>query len=466
MLLTISTTHQPATDLGFLLHKNPAHVQSEELPFGRAHVFYPSVGAERCTAALFVEVDAVALSRREGRSAQPLEPYVNDRPYAASSFLSVAIARLFRSAMAGQSRERPSLADAPIPLEATISVLPCRGGEDLLRRLFEPLGYALDVRALALDPVFTTWGTSRYLRVTLRAERKLSELLTHLYVLVPVLDDDKHYFIGEDEVAKLVRHGENWLAAHPERELIAQRYLKHRRSLADAALAQLLVDEDPAADEHAAARALEEEKLERPMRLDDERVGAVLSVLRATSARSVIDLGCGEGKLMRALIAEPTFERLAGVDVSHRALEHAADRIHYDKMNERQRARVSLLHGSLVYRDRRFAGFDAATLVEVIEHLDPPRVSSLERVVFEHARPRVVVVTTPNAEYNVHFEALAPGAFRHRDHRFEWTRARLASWAAGVSERFGYASRTLPIGPAREGTGSPTQMAVFERSAS
>jgi 3' terminal RNA ribose 2'-O-methyltransferase Hen1 len=464
MLLTITTTHQPATDLGFLLHKNPARPQSDDFAFGRVHVFYPEADAARCTAALLIEVDPVALSRgRAGHGAEsaPLEPYVNDRPYAASSFLSVALTRMFRSAMAGMSKERPELASSAIPLESTIACLPSRGGEELIRGLFEPLGYAVDVTRHTLDPAFPEWGTSPYFAVTLRATCRLSDLLTHLYVLVPVLDDNKHYFVGDDEVAKLLRHGEGWLAAHPARELITKRYLKHQRSLADAALNQLLRDEEVDPEEPAERHAGEEQALERPLRLDEQRITTVVAALKECHAKSVVDLGCGEGKLLRALLKEPGFERIIGLDVAHRALERARERLDLDALPERQRSRITLLHGSLVYRDKRIHGLDAATLVEVIEHLDPARLRALERVVFELAKPRTVIATTPNAEYNVHFERLPAGRFRHKDHRFEWTRAEFERWARGIADSHGYDVRFGAIGTEQPATGAPTQMAIF-----
>jgi 3' terminal RNA ribose 2'-O-methyltransferase Hen1 len=465
VLLRITTTHRPARDLGYLLHKNPERAHAFDLTFGKAHVFYPEASDERCTMALLLEVDPVRLARGTGpgdpRTA--LEPYVNDRPYAASSFLSVAIAETLGSALHGTSRERPELAATAIPLEATVCALPCRGGESLVRGLFEPLGYVVEASRLPLDPAFPAWGDSVYHDVTLRGTVRLQDLLGHLYVLVPVLDDRKHYYVGEAEVEKLLRHGEGWLAGHPQRDAIVRRYLGHRRSLARLALARLLeVEEEPEEDDEASARAAQrEESLEEPIRLAEQRAGSVLAVLRAAGARSVADLGCGEGKLLRALLEDPTFERVAGVDASTRALEIAEARLRVDRMAPRQRERLSLLHGALTYRDRRLQGFDAATLVEVVEHLDPPRLAALERSVFEFARPGTVVVTTPNVEFNVHFEGMAPGAFRHPDHRFEWTRAEFATWTSRVASAHGYDVRFLPVGREDARTGAPTQMAVF-----
>jgi 3' terminal RNA ribose 2'-O-methyltransferase Hen1 len=467
MLLEITTTHRPATDLGYLLHKNPARPQSFTLTFGTAHVVYPEASEDRCTAALLIEVDPVRLTRGSGaRGATPeslLEPYVNDRPYAASSFLSVAIAEVLGSALNGTSRDRPALADTPIPLEARVASLPCRGGEAFLRRLFEPLGYDVDATRSLLDDRFPTWGESPYRSVTLRATTRLKDLLSHLYVLVPVLDDHKHYFVGDDEVEKLLRRGEGWLSAHPDRDAIVGRYLRHRRSLTRAALARLLEDEGEESEERSVAHADEEAAVESTIGLASQRIGSVLSVLKAAGARRVADLGCGEGKLLRALLAEREFERIVGVDASHRALEIAEDRLGLARLPERQRSRIDLLHGALTYRDERLAGFDAATLVEVVEHLDPPRLRAFERVVFEFAKPPTVVVTTPNVEFNVHFPNLPAGRLRHRDHRFEWTRAEFRAWTDGVSERNGYDVRHLPVGTEDPRTGPPTQMAVFTR---
>jgi 3' terminal RNA ribose 2'-O-methyltransferase Hen1 len=466
MLLSITSTQPPATDLGYLLHKNPARTQTFDLAFGRAYVFYPEANDERCTVALLLDIDPVGLVRdRRGPSGEGglLAQYVNDRPYVASSFLSVAIAQVLRNALSGQSKERPELAEALLPLTARLSVLPCRGGEDLLRKLFEPLGYLVRATRHELDEKFPEWGESSYYTVELEATCRLRDLLTHLYVLIPVLDDEKHYWVGNDEVEKLLRRGEGWLASHPEKEQIVRRYLKYQRPLARAALAQLTVDEAVDPEEAAEAHAIAEDALEEKISLNTQRIGSVLAVLRQSGAKRVIDLGCGEGRLLRALLTDKSFTEIYGMDVSYRSLEMARERMHFDRLPPRQQERIKLMQGSLTYRDDRLAGFDAATVVEVIEHLDPPRLSAFERVLFEYARPAVVVVTTPNAEYNVKFEDLPAGKLRHHDHRFEWRRDEFRDWAGKISARFGYAVRLLPVGPEDTAVGAPTQMGVFAR---
>ena len=458
MLLTITSTTPPATDLGYLLHKNPARVQSFDLTFGKAHLFYPEATAARCTAALLLDIDPIHLVRAQQGG---VDQYVNDRPYVASSFMSVALTEVYGSALGGRSKERPELAASALPLTAQLAVVHSRGGEAILRRLFEPLGYAVTATPHALDETFPEWGQSDYFTVTLTATLRLRELLTHLYVLLPVLDTAKHYWIGEEEVAKLLRAGEGWLASHPARELITRRYLKFR-PLVRAALAQL-ADEDAVTAEAAEVKEEQEVVLEAPLSLHEQRLGAVLAVLKQAGAQRVLDLGCGEGRLLQLLLAEQSFTEIVGLDVDHRTLEVAAERLHLAQLAPTQRQRITLLHGALTYRDQRLHGYDAAAVVEVIEHLDPPRLAAFARALFEFAQPRLVVCTTPNVEYNSNFPSLPAGHFRHKDHRFEWTRAEFQVWAEEVATRFGYTVRFLGVGPADPTLGAPTQMGVFTR---
>ena len=461
MLLTITSTTEPATDLGFLLHKNPAAVRTVDLSFGKAHVFYPEASDSRCTAALMVEIDPVGLVRRgRGHPLFSLADYVNDRPYVASSFMSVAIAKLFGTALSGRSDDRPELADTAIPLEAHLPAVPCRGGESLIRELFEPLGYEIDTTPIVLDTEHPEWGDSRYLRLTLRGQVRLRDLLRHLYVLLPVMDDDKHYWVERAEIDKLLAKGDEWLASHPSKDLITRRFLRHRIPLMREALARL---EEDAPDAQETEPDKNEDQLERGISLADQRIGTIMSVLRSANAHTVLDLGCGSGKLIGALLKDSSFQKIAGTDVSVGALEAAERRLHVDQMSPRQLERLALFQSALTYRDRRLDGYDGAVLMEVIEHIDPERLPSMQRVLFGSARPRVVVVTTPNVEYNVRFETLPEGKLRHRDHRFEWTRAEFEAWANAVAADDSYRVRFLPVGTFDPEVGAPTQMAVFER---
>jgi 3' terminal RNA ribose 2'-O-methyltransferase Hen1 len=463
MLLSISTTHRPARDLSFLLHKHPDRIQSFDLSFDQATVFYPEVSEERCTACLLLDVDPVGMVRGRRGQQNLLTQYVNDRPYVASSFTSVAIAQVLGSALQGKCKDRPELAGTPIPLEARLEVLPVRGGEGFLHEVFEPLGYVVTAERHVLDERFPAWGSSPYYSVVIAKTTTLAELLKHLYVLIPVFDNVKHYFVGQDELDKLVAKGQGWLTSHPLKETIARRFLKFQPSLFREALSRLVEEEQREEAEEATPNNQAEEVLERPLSLNDQRLGTVLAALKGSDAKRVLDLGCGEGKLLRELLKDRQFEQIVGVDVSMRTLEIAKDRLRLERLPPVQASRIQLLHGSLIYRDKRIHGFDAAAVVEVIEHLDPPRLAAFERVLFEFARPQTIVLTTPNSEYNVKWETLPAGKFRHSDHRFEWTRAEFQAWGTRIAERFGYTVAFVPVGSVDELVGSPTQMGIFSR---
>ncbi|TFZ54961.1 3' terminal RNA ribose 2'-O-methyltransferase Hen1 [Methylorubrum sp. Q1] len=463
MFLSIATSHQPATDLGFLLHKNPERVHEIDLGFGQAVMFYPESTAQRCEFAITLDIDPIALVRgRQGKGDGLLDQYVNDRPYAASSFLSVAIARGIREAMAGRSRERQALADRAIPLVAEVTPLPVRGATELVGRLFEPLGYDVAVTRHRLDPERPDWGEAPYVTLRLSGTARLSDLLTHLYVLMPVLDDRKHYFVGEDELQKLLARGEGWLAAHPERDLITARYLKRRGYLIKAALAQLVPDEaGPEGQLDPSRGDVAETVIERPLRLHERRLDRVAELIAQTGAERVLDLGCGDGKLIARLIRNPAIADIVGVEVSSQELARADAR--FADLPAVQKRKLMLLQGSLIYRDTRLRGFEAAALVEVIEHFEPDRLPHLERALFGDARPATVIVTTPNRDHNVLFEGLAAGSFRHPDHRFEWGRREFRDWAQRVAAEHDYGVRFEGVGDEHPEFGAPGQLAVFAR---
>jgi 3' terminal RNA ribose 2'-O-methyltransferase Hen1 len=458
MLLRITYTGPNAEDLGFLLHKNPQRPQVFDLGFGKAYVFYPEVAENRCTAALLLDIDPLDLARGKAVDGGAFDsgnsfPYVNDRPYVSSSFMSTAIAKVYGAALGGRCDRRPDLADTLLNLTAAVTQLPCDAA--MLERVFAPLGYAVEATVDALDERYPDWGVSRCVDLTLQARVRLKDLLSHLYVLMPVFDRQKHYWVGEDEVDKLLRRGEGWLEGHPEKEFIVRRYLSRGRGLARMALARM---------EDGESGAIEEPEEEKPdaFSLNTRRLDAVLSVLRDSGARSVIDMGCGEGNLLRLLLKEKTFTRIAGFDVSPSVLERARRNLKIDLLPDAQKERITLFQSSLTYRDDRCAGYDAAAVVEVVEHIDPGRFPVFERVLFEYAKPGTVALTTPNVEYNEHYERFAKGRLRHGDHRFEWTREQFRTWCGSVSERYGYSVSYREIGDSDE-QGAPTEMGVFTR---
>ncbi|MDR1040447.1 MAG: 3' terminal RNA ribose 2'-O-methyltransferase Hen1 [Deltaproteobacteria bacterium] len=459
MLLTITYEGENAADLGYLLHKNPYRPQEFKVSHGRAYVFYPELSERRATAALLLDIDPIGLVRgKDGARGGGLFDYVNDRPYASSSFMSVAISQVYGTAMSGRSESRQELADSPLDLTAKVVMQPCRDGRTMLERVFGPLGYEISCETFPADESFPAWGESGHVNLTLRGRKRLRDLLRHLYVLIPVFDRQKHYWVGADEVDKLVRLGEDWLPDHPEKGFIARRFLKRQRPLVNMALERL-----------AEANATDGEILPvcptgeptAALDLNARRLERVARELKARNVKKAIDLGCGDGRLMAQLAKDPQFTLIVGMDASHAALARAEERLRLKDAGDALRERVRLFQGGLTYRDSRLEGFDAACAVEVIEHLDPPRLEAFAGVVFGKARPRVIVLTTPNREYNANYPGLPPGALRHPDHRFEWTRAEFRDWVTKISERFGYGCEFGDIGDSDPDHGTPTQMAVF-----
>ena len=463
MFLQITTTENKARNLGYLLGKHPDKVQAKDLPFGKAHVFFPEATDDKCTAVMMLDIDAIALSRQRSRSYSDsfkLDHYVNDRPYSVSSFMSTAISRVLGSALNGNCNTMPELVKKKRSWEVVMAAVPVRGGEAMVRNYFEPLGYHITLKGAPLDEQFSEWGESPYYWLQLKhPQLTLQRLLSHIYVLIPVLDNNKHYFISEQEVEKLLAKGDGWLETHPEVEQITRRYFKYRSSYFRKALSVLQAEQSTNNTDEPSL----EVTLEKSLSLHQTRHEVVVEQLLKNYSRKVLDLGCSSGKLVKRLLQEKQLDQITGVDVSASTLEIAKRRLNWEEMSPRTKERVQLLHGSLTYHDERLEGHDAAVAVEVIEHFDPPRLYAFEQSVFKYTAPSLVVITTPNREYNALFESLPEGKFRHSDHRFEWTREEFESWGKKVAEEYNYSVTFSPIGPVDDQLGAPSQMGVFKR---
>ena len=424
-----------------------------------------------------VEIDPIKLTKRGSNNnplpEEALQDYVNDRPYAASSHLVVAMADVFSSAMAGRCKERPELPKTVLPLVVKVATVPCRHGDELIHRMFAPLEYQVETEPIPLDDQFPDWGNSKYYNLTLTADKMVQDLLRQLYVLIPVLDNSKHYWIGDDEVDKLMRMADGWLDTHPERDIITRRYLRHRRNLvekANNAIDQAQEDDDNAQDTSTEAATLPAQRrepteadIEKPMRLSTMRINAVTEALAKCGATDVVDLDCGEGQLLEHLIKEPRFNRILGAEVSRFAISSAERKLRLNSMSPEQRKRIEIIQSSLIYRDERIHGFQAAVAMEVIEHIDPPKLTAFAQVVLGEAQPGTLVVTTPNVEYNALFTMLRSSGLRHRDHRFEWTREQFQQWATQNANLYGYQVHIEGIGNEDPQHGQPTQMAIFTK---
>jgi 3' terminal RNA ribose 2'-O-methyltransferase Hen1 len=197
--------------------------------------------------------------------------------------------------------------------------------------------------------------------------------------------------------------------------------------------------------------------------LHETRLEAVTARLLGAGVRSVLDLGCGPGELLLRLASHPQFERIVGIDISAAALAEARQKLHVPAAGDDRRIEVSL--ASFTEPDAKLSGFDAGVMLETIEHIDPNRLSLVESAVFGCFRPKLVLVTTPNAEYNP-IHGLGPNMFRHPDHRFEWDRPRFRRWCQGVARRNDYSVSFADIGEYDDDLGASTQMAVFAISRS
>jgi len=469
MLLTITYTGENAADLGYLLHKNPSRPQTSEFNFGKVHVFYPEISANRCTAALLLDMDPLDLARgKQGSAGGGLFDYVNDRPYVSSSFMSTAISRVYGTAMSGHCEKNQPLADRTLELSATLVMLPCRGDTGMLEKVFAPLGYEVKWEGGLLDGRFPEWGDGCYVNLTISGKVRLQDLLRHIYVLIPVFDYRKHYWINDKEVDKLLAHGSGWLENHPEKNFITRRYFTRLGHFTKQALKRLnRLDNGEGGAENPVTE--DEPEAEPPQikipRLNDQRLAAVFNELKNSGAKSVLDMGCGEGRLLQLIMKEKNFTAIAGTDVSAVVLSRAADNLKLDRMTKEEKKRVTLFQSSLCYRDKRFKNYDAVSIVEVIEHLDENRLPSFETVVFADAAPATIIITTPNFDYNVNYTGLRENKFRHGDHRFEWNRVQFHAWADSVAASNNYSVRYEDIGEKDENQNTPTQMAIFRKNA-
>ncbi len=475
MILTITYHGKNTQDLGYLLYKNPYRPQSVELPMGKAHIFFPDISDEKTTVALMLELDPLLLSKgKPGTGEAGLFDYVNDRPYVSSSFMSGAMVKAFGTAMTGRCDSRQDLADSELQLEACVYMLPVRGDKSLIKRFWEPLGYDVDYDTFPIDERFPSWGESPYVNLHLKGKKKLSELLNQLYVLIPVFDLQKHYYVSEAEIGNLIKHGGDWLRNHPDMEYIARRYFSMAKSYAKIAIERLSGKEDDIFDTemsgnnihtnvYSSAHPIEEQdgsKDQAP--LDKMRLETVKYEVLRSGAHSVIDIGCGEGKLLALLIGESQIEKLAGTDVSLDALAKANKRMEHVMIAERQREKLSIFQGSLMYKDDRFLGYDTACVIEVIEHVEPEKLPVLEDILFGATAPGTVIITTPNRDFNANY-ALDEDELRHADHRFEWGLSEFSDWCNSICDRYGYTVEISGIG-AKEGVDSyPTQMGVFRK---
>ncbi|MFN8672328.1 MAG: 3' terminal RNA ribose 2'-O-methyltransferase Hen1 [Candidatus Sericytochromatia bacterium] len=461
MLLSITCEDKNCQELSWILHKRPDKIQSFPIISGNAYVFYPEYSDNKVKVCLALDIDTINLVRklRLPVASYALQHYVNDKPYTASSFMSSAIANVFSSALNGICKEKPEIVDLILPLEVEISVLKVLGGEALIKRLFEPLGYQIEVESFNLDEDFKNWGKSRYYKIKLKNNITIKELLSHLYVLIPVFDMDKHFYIGTTEVESFLKKGDKWLQIHPEKGAIVRRYFKNLGKYSNLVLNRLNDSLENTYQEMEIPKEIKEKKES----LQKIRLNTVLEKLENLYTTSVVDIGCGEGMLLKLLKSKKRFEKICGTDVMYQNLLIAKDKLDLEETTTHRADRIKLFQSSILYKDERLKEYETVCLIEVIEHIEEDRLDSLEEILFGYLNPKYAIISTPNAEYNAVYMPENPTNFRHDDHRFEWNRDQFRQWVNKICEKFSYSAEFFDIGDVHEKLGTPTQAVIFKR---
>jgi 3'' terminal RNA ribose 2''-O-methyltransferase Hen1 len=454
MLLTITYKGKDTQDLGYMLFKNPNRPQSVKLTTGSAYVYYPKVSDEETTIALLLDINSLDLAKGEkGKDVQPqsLFDYVNDRPYVASSFLATAMNKVFGTAISGRGDEYQELVDSKLNLSATIHMFPCPVDKERINKVFEPLGYEVNYETFLLDNKFPEWGDSKYVNLTVSGNVVLRDLLKQIILLIPVFDKFKHYDVSnQDELNKLLKLGDGWLSDHPEKDFIVNRYLQFKKGLVNKAQEHLKSDVDEIEE------SIDKAVTEKEESLNTTRFNSVINELIKIEAKSVLDIGCSNGKLLEAIRDKMPNIKLAGIDVHLKAVSIA------DKMaNKKDLDKIDFFQSSILYKDKRFKGYDAVTAIEVMEHIDEFKLYLFEKVLFGYINPRVAILTTPNKDYNENYDNINNKGLRHFDHRFEFTKREFESWVTKICSKYGYIYFFKSIGKADEKDQQPTLMVTF-----
>ncbi len=443
MILNFNVKGENADKISFLLHKSPNKLHQFSLGFGSAYVFYSKYERNDVSFSLLVDIDPIDLVRGKNKNSQGIFDYVNDRPYATSSFLCSAIAQVFSTALSGRSKEYEHLVKEEMEFKVEVVSLKVKTNLIMLNKIFDPLGYELEIKSHLLDEKIFGEEESNYVDLILKNKLTLQSVLQHLYVLIPVFDNNKHYFVNNDEVEKLLSKGGDWIDVHPEKDFITSRYLNSK--FIDAKKLESLFSKEQ-------NKMIEERKKNS---LNSQRLSQVTDVIESLNIKSLVDLGCGEGKLIKELLNNTSVEKILGVDISINVLKKAARKLKYDTVKDK----IELVQSSAVYYDERFTEYEAICLIEVIEHIDEQKLYLLKENVFNLVKPKYVIITTPNVEYNTVYEL---DGYRHSDHRFEWSRSEFRLWCEEICNQYNYDVEYFSIGEEMETVGNSTQMGVFK----
>ncbi|TDL78499.1 3' terminal RNA ribose 2'-O-methyltransferase Hen1 [Peribacillus frigoritolerans] len=445
MQLTIKATGDNVKAISYLLSKNPNNLYERNHKGHLVRLFYSKFEETELEVTIFVTPDPIDLVKNNSNS-YDITHYINDREFAVSSLFCSFIRSALGTALNGQPKEEYSeWVNYRFSFQFEFGPVVSSLSDKQLKDLFEPIGYEVAISRPDIEYSFEMKDKSSARSICLKGMKTLQNGLRQLFVLIPVIDNYKHYYIDDKEIEKLERYGEGWLEDHPKRDYIYRQSLRFKEIFS--------IVENKKTEEK------KEEKIEK-VRLNDLRYEKIIDFVNQMKPRSIVDFGSGEGKLSVRLGFADGVKEIMAVEPSQSATLKAIER--FDKVKNKEKFVVpETIWGSLFYYDERLKGKDVMILCEVIEHIDEFRLPKVLDTILHDYQPNALIITTPNREYNEIYDM--EDHFRHNDHRFEWTRAEFRHWCEERNHRKIYDLQFEGIGEEHDRHGFPTQMCVFVR---
>lgn len=445
MQLTIRATGDNVKAISYLVSKNPENLYERNQKGHLVRMFYSKFADKELEMTVFVTPDPLELMQNKSNSFD-ITHYINDREFAVSSIFCSFIRSALGTALNGQPKEEyAQWVGHEFPFVLELGPVASTLSDQQLKDLFEPMGYQVDIERPEIHYSFQLKESSTVRTLTLTGYQTLQNSLRHLFVLIPVIDNYKHYFIDEKEIEKLERYGDGWLEEHPMREMIYRQALRFKEIYS--------LVESPNTEEKP-------EEPVRKVRLNEMRYEKIVETAKLLKPNSIVDFGSGEGKLAVQLGFINGVQEVLAVEPSQAATLKAVKR--FEKVKDRSSfIEPTTLWGSLFYYDERLKGKDLIILCEVIEHIDAQRLPKAFDTILNLYAPESLIITTPNQEYNEIYDM--EDHFRHDDHRFEWTRQEFQEWCKARNHLDLYELEFSGIGEENLNQGFPTQMCVFKR---
>lgn len=446
MQLTIQASGDNVKAISYLLSKNPDNLYERNHKGHLVRLFYSKFTEEEVEVTIFVTPDPIELLQNRSNS-YDITHYINDREFAVSSIFTSFVRSALGTALNGQPKEEYlKWVSYRFPFKFQFGPVASTFSDLQIKDLFEPIGYEVSISRPEIDYAIDLKEKSSARMITLSANQTLQDALRHLFVLIPVIDDYKHYFIDEKEIEKLQRYGEGWLEEHPKRDSIYRQALRFKEIYSQV--------ERPSSQEQTDEEA-------KKVRLNDLRYGKIVEKAEIMRPKSIVDFGSGEGKLSLRLGFLEGVKEILAVEPSE--IENLKAKRRFEKVKDQPNfVEPETLWGSLFYFDERLKGKDLIILCEVIEHIDEYRLPKAMDMILHQYTPESLIITTPNKEYNVVYDM--EENYRHSDHRFEWTRQEFREWCHARNHQNLYELEFLGIGQEHLSQGFPTQMCVFKRT--